>query len=63
MKTIADATIPVHQYMVKFEIWHFYTHLFEYIRQDKNRIWLVSCSIAYVMEGGVRQHFPCDSNF
>ena len=44
MKTIADATIPVYQFMAKFKIWHFYTHLFEYIRQDKNRIRLViSC--------------------
>jgi hypothetical protein len=44
MKTIADATIPVHQFMAKFEMWHLYTHLFKYIRQDKNRIRLVvSC--------------------
>jgi hypothetical protein len=35
MKTIADATISVHQFMAKFEMWHLYTHLFEYIRQDK----------------------------
>jgi hypothetical protein len=38
MKTTADATIPVHQFMAKFEMWHLYTYLFKYIRQDKNRI-------------------------
>jgi hypothetical protein len=43
MKTTADATISVHQFTVKFEMWHLYTLLFEYIRQDKNRIRLVPC--------------------
>ena len=41
MKTTAYY-IPVHQFKAKFEM--SYTHLFEYIRQDKDRIRLVlSC--------------------
>jgi hypothetical protein len=48
MKTTADATISVHKFMAKFKMCPLYTHLFEYIRQGKNRIRLtVSCRWAF----------------
>jgi hypothetical protein len=36
--TTADATIPVYQFMAKFEMLYLYTHLFRYVRQEKNRL-------------------------
>jgi hypothetical protein len=40
MKTTADATIPVNQFMAKFEMCHIYKAAFirvKTVRQDKNR--------------------------
>ena len=39
-----DVTIPVHQFMAKFEMSHLYTH-YKYTRKDKNRL-VVSCKWA-----------------